>query len=97
MEDPPLDGHGVRGRVVPRLEFRLPGERVIAQSTAMRSWIRAAGALAAALAMALALVAPEAAAQGAAKAKKKKPTFAFEDVAKRAEKLARFPIQGPAR
>ncbi len=93
---PPLDGHGVRGRVVPRVEFRLPGERLIAQSTAMRAWIRAGGALAAAFAMALALVAPDAAAQGAAQAaKKKKPTFGFEDVAKRAEKLARSSYKDP--
>jgi glucans biosynthesis protein len=68
---------------------------MFAQSIAMRSWIRAAGAVVAALAMVLALVAPEAAAQGAARAKKKKPAFAFEDLAKRAEKLARSQYKDP--
>jgi len=72
-----------------RAQSPVSGERVIV----MGSWVRAAGALVAAIAMAIAIMAPDAVAQGAAK--KKKIDFGFEDVAKRAEKLARSPFKDP--
>jgi glucans biosynthesis protein len=78
-----------------RAWISVSGEGVIAQLTAMRSWVRAGGAFAAALVMALALVAPDATAQGATKSNKKKATFGFEDLAKRAEKLARSQYKDP--